>query len=164
LISLVVAHDKNSGIGLNNQLPWGKPFAEDMRWFREHTLGKTVVMGRNTFESIGSPLKGRNSIILTKNPNYPVNQFEKCYLATSINHLIKFYYSEPFELVVIGGAQVYNLFLPYVSRFYVTEVDAQYKCDAYFSTHRNLKLKETYSKTTYDDKADVNLTFRIYQK
>ena len=164
MISLIVAHDQNFGIGINNALPWGKPFAEDMKWFREHTLNKSIVMGRRTFESIGKPLPKRKSIILTKDSNYPVDQYDNCYLATSINRLINFYSSNSFELVVIGGAQVYKAFLPYASLLYVTEIHEKYQCDTRFSSYKNYKLKLLSSKEVYDDNTGVNMTFKIYEK
>lgn len=163
MISLIVAHDKNYGIGLNNGLPWGKPFAEDMKWFREHTLNKSIVMGRKTFESIGKPLPKRKSIILTKDYNYPVEQYENCFLSTSINRLINFYSSNSFELVAIGGAETYKAFIPYATRLYVTEIHDSYKCDTYFSSYQNYNFKQNYTENAIDDKTGVSMTFKIYE-
>lgn len=164
MISLIVAHSVDYGIGLNNDLPWGKPFAEDMKWFRQHTLNKSIVMGRRTLESIGKPLPKRKSIILTKNSNYSVEQYDNCYLATSINRLVNFYSSNSFELIVIGGAQVYKAFLPYVSRLYITEIHKSYQCDTYFPCYKENNFKLISSTDAHDDNSCVNMTFKIYEK
>ncbi len=131
-IALIVARARNGVIGQNNQLPWRLP--EDLRYFKRITLGKPVIMGRNTWESLGKPLPGRDNIVITRNNSFyahgatVVNDMETALLlADSLAAA-----SGAEEIMVIGGAQIYAEALPYVTRAYVTEVDADIDGDAFF--------------------------------
>lgn len=131
--ALIVAMARNRVIGRNNQLPWYLP--EDLRYFKRVTLGKPVVMGRLTFESIGRPLPGRMNIVVSRNPQWPaplgvvrVDSLEQA-LATATAQAEL---DGQDEVVVIGGAQLYALALPQVDRLYITQVHAEVAGDAYF--------------------------------
>lgn len=125
-ISLIVAMAKNRVIGTDNQLPWHLP--ADLRHFKSLTLGKPIVMGRKTYESIGKPLPGRTNIILTQQPNYHA---EGCLVVHSIDAVLSAA-NDTVELMIIGGSTIYAEFLPLAQKIYLTEIDAEIVGDAYF--------------------------------
>lgn len=126
LISLIVAMAQNGVIGRGNSLPWRLP--EDLRRFKQFTLGKPVLMGRKTFESIGAPLSGRSNLVLTRDKSWfangviAVHSVEAALLQTRTCD----------ELVAIGGAEIYRLLLPLARRIYLTHVHADVDGDTYF--------------------------------
>jgi dihydrofolate reductase len=126
LISLIVAMAQNGVIGRDNALPWRLP--EDLKRFKEFTLGKPILMGRKTFEAIGRPLPGRANLVLTRDRDWratgviPVHSVEAALLQTRTCD----------ELVAIGGAEIYRLLLPLARRIYLTHVHADVPGDTYF--------------------------------
>jgi dihydrofolate reductase len=130
MISLIVALDKQGCIGKDNQLLCHIP--EDLRYFKQKTIGKVVIMGRNTFESIGKALPNRTNIVLTKDPTFSP---DGCYIYDSIEDIIHEYNSYALpdeEVLIIGGAKTYGQFLPYADRIYITNIDHVFEGDAYF--------------------------------
>jgi len=128
MISMISAVAENLVIGNKNTLPWHMP--ADFKYFKEATLGKTVVMGLNTFKSIGEkPLPGRKHVILNNDINYvsPVD----CVVAHSIEEAVEITKNEP-EVMICGGASVYKQFLPLAQKLYITEVHAKPEGDTYF--------------------------------
>jgi len=130
--SLMVAMAQNRIIGRNNKLPWYLP--EDLKYFRQVTMGKPIIMGRKTFESIGKPLPGRTNIVVTRNPNWK----QAGVIATDTLQMA-FSRGESAaelnggnEVVVIGGGQLYQEALTLVDRMYITKVHAEVKGDAWF--------------------------------
>lgn len=116
IVSLVVARADNGVIGKDNALPWHLP--ADLRHFKRLTLGKPVIMGRRTFESIGKPLPGRENIVLTRDPDW---RAEGVTVAAGLDIALA---NDVAEVSVIGGAQVYAVALPLADRIYLTEVHA----------------------------------------
>ncbi|HTR01353.1 MAG TPA: type 3 dihydrofolate reductase [Candidatus Acidoferrum sp.] len=141
-ISLVVAAARNRAIGFNNKMPWHLP--EDLKYFKRVTMGKPVIMGRNTFESIGKPLPGRPNIVISRNGDYKA---EGITLAHSLDEALsaarKLLPSGMDEVMVIGGAQIYAQALPQADRLYLTEVDAEPQADAFFPTISRNEWRET---------------------
>lgn len=125
-ISLIAAMSQNGVIGRNNQLPWHLP--EELKHFRTTTAGKPVLMGRKTFESIGKPLPGRHNIILTQDQNFSA---AGCTVVHSLEAGLKAA-GEVEELMIIGGAKVYELCLPIVSRLYLSIIQETVEGDTYF--------------------------------
>lgn len=133
-IALIVARTRNGVIGRDNSMPWHLP--EDLRYFKRVTLGKPVIMGRNTWESLGKPLPGRDNIVITRNTVYHADG------ATVVNSLdAALRLADTLatargvdEIQIIGGAQVYAEALPYVQRAYITEIDADIDGDTCFPT------------------------------
>lgn len=125
-LSLIAAMDEERLIGAHNNLPWRLP--ADMQWFRAQTMGKPVLMGRNTFASIGKPLPGRKNIVLSRNPKLCI---EGCTIIHSLDALDKVADGAD-EVMVIGGAEVYALTLPLADRLYLTTIDASFEGDAWF--------------------------------
>lgn len=144
IISMIVAHDDNNTIGLDNKLPWHIP--EDMVHFKEKTMGKPVIMGRKTFDSIGKPLKGRRNIVITRNPDYIVDGIE---VAFSLEEAIKLAGDVP-EIMIIGGTQIYEQALPLTRKLYVTKVEGVYEGDTKFPDYSNswISLRSRYTETS----------------
>ena len=126
IISIIAGMDKNRLIGQGNQLPWRLP--ADLKHFRRHTLGKPVLMGRKTHESIGKRLPKRTNIILTSDHDY---QATGCIVAHSIEEAMDTA-SGSKEIMVIGGASIYELFLPKADRLYLTCIHDCFEGDVYF--------------------------------
>lgn len=126
MISLIVAYDKNRVIGYNNSMPWYLP--EDLKYFKETTMGKPMIMGRKTFESIGRVLPGRRSIVVTRNSDYSHEGIE---VANSLEEAIKMA-GDVEEIMVLGGAQIFKASLPIADRLYITLIDEEFEGDTYF--------------------------------
>lgn len=131
-LAIIVAQAENRVIGINNNLPWHLP--EDLRYFKQVTMGKPIIMGRKTFESIGRPLPGRTNIVVSRDTTYRpenvkvVNSLEAAKaLAESICMV-----NGCDEAMVIGGSEIYAQALPMIDRLYLTQVHASVEGDAYF--------------------------------
>lgn len=125
-LSAIVAMSKNRVIGKNNLLPWYLP--ADLKHFKEITLGKPILMGRKTFESIGRPLPGRLNIVITRNINYKA---PGCVVMYSIDAALASI-SENEEAFIIGGAALFSQLLPRIERLYLTIIHEDFKGDAFF--------------------------------
>jgi len=156
MLSIIVAMANNQVIGKDNALPWHYP--EDLRYFKEVTLNKTVIMGSKTYDSIltslKKPLPNRHHVILTrKGENYPgVETY------ASVDELLKVYQTKDEEVFVIGGASVYEQFLPFVNRLYITHINQTYEGDTYFPPID----KEAF--VLVSERVSGELTFSIYER
>ena len=127
-LALIAARARNGVIGLDNRMPWHLP--EDLAYFKRVTLGKPVVMGRKTFESIGRPLPGRLNIVVTRNPGW---QAAGVQVAHSLDAALALAAEAvPEEIMLIGGAELYRQALPQADVLYLTEIDAEFAGDAFF--------------------------------
>lgn len=133
-VSLVVAVAENGVIGRANALPWHLP--DDLRYFKRVTLGKPIVMGRRTFESIGRPLPGRHNIVLTRDPAWTADGVTTVH---GLREALQVARAEAAgdgdgdpEVMVIGGADIFALALPLADRLYLTEVKGRPDGDTYF--------------------------------
>lgn len=131
-LSMIVAVAENGVIGRNNALPWYLP--NDLKYFKQTTMGKPVIMGRKTYESIGKPLPGRTNIVITRQADYQpegvkvVNSVEAAReLAESVCLI-----DGQEEAMIMGGAEIYTVALPHTDRLYLTEVHADVEGDAFF--------------------------------
>ena len=126
LLSIIVAFDENRLIGKNNQLPWHLP--ADLKHFKQITMGHHMIMGRKTFESIGKPLPGRTSVIITRQTDYVqegcvvVNTLEQAMIACK----------DQKEIFVIGGAQIFECTLPLADKLYITKIHHTFEGDTWF--------------------------------
>ena len=129
-MNLIAAVDRNWAIGYQNKLLTSIP--EDMKFFRQTTTGKVVVMGRKTLESFPGkkPLKNRTNIVLTKNPSYQVEGAVVVHTMEELHEELKKYNSE--DIFVIGGESIYRLLLDECDRAYITKIEYAYTADAYF--------------------------------
>lgn len=126
MLSIIVARAKNHIIGKENQLPWHLP--ADLAWFRENTLGKPVVMGRKTYESIGRLLPKRPNIIVSRQ-GFCV---EGAHCATNLTQALEIARSFGEEVMIIGGGEIFREMLPLADRLYLTEVQAEVEGDTHF--------------------------------
>lgn len=124
--SIVVAASANNVIGVGGGLPWRLP--EDLRKFREITMGKPMIMGRATYESIGRALPGRKSIVLTRQGDF---EADGCEVVATIEAAIEAA-GDAEEVMVIGGGEIYRQFLPHCDRIYLTRVQAEIVGDTRF--------------------------------
>ena len=159
-ISLIAAMADNRVIGIENRLPWKLP--ADMQWFRRHTLGKPIVMGRKTFESFGGrSLPDRHNIVISRDPRY---RLDNASVAHSIDEALALA-GDVEEVMIIGGASFYAQMLPQADRLYLTYVHAALKGDAWFpeadfSQWRELERQDRPA----DDKNAYAHSFVIYAR
>lgn len=153
-ISLVVAMSENRVIGQAGQLPWR--LSKDLQHFKALTMGKPIVMGRITFESIKKPLPGRTNIILTSDESFHA---PGCIVLHSKEAVLKYCQNEP-EIMIVGGARVYDLFLPQVQSIYLTIVHTEIKGDAFFPQLDMQAWEEINREAHYqDDKNEYDMSF-----
>lgn len=160
-ISLIVAMAKQGVIGSNNQLPWQMP--ADLAYFKRQTLGKPILMGRSTFESIGRPLPGRLNIVLSRDAS---RQIEGVAMVTSVEDALHLANTAAHqELMVIGGGQVYALALPMASKLYVTRIDVQVDGDAVFPEWNEKEWELTMCDSHQSDEHnEYNYIFEVWQR
>lgn len=125
-VSLIVAMDENNLIGSNNGLPWQMP--ADLAFFKRTTMGKPIVMGRKTFESIGKPLAGRRNIVVTRDPSFSA---EGCDVVNSIEAAIALCQDDE-EVMLIGGASLYQQSFELATDLYITRIHHQFDGDTWF--------------------------------
>ncbi len=159
MISIIVAASTNNVIGVDGDLPWKLP--EDLRRFKRLTMGKPIVMGRRTWESIGRPLPGRQNIVLTGQARFDAagcdvvaSPAEALAVAGNAN-----------EIMITGGSQVYALFLPNAGRLYLTRGHAEIDGDTYFPEidERQWRLVDSEAHEA-DDENQFACEFRTYER
>lgn len=128
MLSIIVAVAKNNVIGKDNKLIWHLP--ADLKRFKELTTGKTIIMGRKTFESLGRVLPNRKHIVLTKNKSWKYDD-SQVKVITSIDELEKEIKDEE-ENFVIGGASIYKMLMPYANKMYITKIEEEFEGDTFF--------------------------------
>ena len=160
-MKLIVAADRNWAIGKNNKLMWSIP--ADMKFFRETTQGKVVIMGRKTLESFpqGQPLKNRVNIVITRNPSYKVKD---AVVVHSVEEAIKESRKYDGDVFVIGGESIYRAMLPYCDTALVTRIDYAYEADTWFP---NLDEDEEWELTDEGEEQtcfDLEYAFTRYER
>lgn len=155
-VSMIAAVGKNLELGKNNNLIWH--FKEDMKFFKDTTMGHTVVMGRKTFESLPKALPGRKNIVISSNAQY---QAQGATVVTSVEEALQIADNE--EIFVIGGGKIYAEFLPYADKLYLTEIDAECEdADTYFPKfNKSEYIKEIIN---YYDIDGVEFYHVVYKK
>nr|MDD5838297.1 dihydrofolate reductase [Eubacteriales bacterium] len=155
-VSMIAAVGKNLELGKNNDLIWH--FREDMKFFKDTTMGHTVVMGRKTFESLPKALPGRKNIVISSNAEY---QAQGATVVTSVEEALQIADNE--EIFVIGGGKIYAEFLPYADKLYLTEIDAECEdADTYFPQfNKSEYIKEIIN---YYDIDGVEFYHVVYKK
>jgi dihydrofolate reductase len=164
-VSLIWAMAENRTIGRNNKLPWHLP--NDLKYFKQLTTGKAVIMGRKTHESIGKPLPNRTNIVISRDKNYfsegvtvvtsldqAIEQAEACSLVNGTD-----------EVIVMGGAEIYKLCLPKADRLYITFVHAKVDGDAFFPDFDLSKFKEIGREEFFADGSNpYDYSFAVFDK
>lgn len=157
-ISMIVAAAKNGTIGNNNELLWHLP--RDFKFFKEHTSGHPIIMGRKTFESIGRPLPGRTNIVISR--NFSANGVEVLDSLEKGLLRAKDIDTDPF---VIGGASIYRQAYPIADKLYLTIVDVELEGDATFDMPSTNEWEEVFSEShEKDDKHSYAFTFKIFER
>jgi dihydrofolate reductase len=136
-ISLIVAMARNRTIGINNTLPWRCP--EDLKRFKALTMGHHMIMGRKTFDSIGKPLPGRTTVVVTRDRNLKI---EGCLIAHSIQDAINACAGDT-EVFIVGGADIYTQSVQMADTLYITEIQQDVNGDAHFPAFDKTQWQET---------------------
>jgi dihydrofolate reductase len=145
MISMIAAMSNDQVIGLNNTMPWHLP--ADLAWFKKNTLHKPIVMGRNTFESIGRPLPERRNIVLTRKLDRDISG---CDLFDSPEGILADTFDEA-EIMITGGAQLYRIFLPMADRLYLTCIDTDLQGDTHFPDYTQFQWQEIFRESHQAD-------------
>lgn len=130
MISCIVAVDNNQGIGFQGSMPWPH-LKGDMKWFKQKTTNQIIIMGRKTWQSIGSKnLPNRINIVISSNF---IQEADRCFSSPdkALDFCNLFYPNK--EIFIIGGSTIYDHFLKSIQRFYITEIDQTYECDTFFN-------------------------------
>ena len=160
-VKLIVAKANNNAIGKGNDLIWHLP--EDLKFFKRTTLGHTLIMGRKTFESIGKPLPGRTTIIVTRDKSYRV---ENCKIAYSLEEALQLVENDDSPFIA-GGASIYEQALEknIIEEMIVTDVDESFEGDAFFPEFdKELWTEKSRENHSKDDKNKYNYSFITYCK
>jgi dihydrofolate reductase len=162
MITLITAVDKNFLIGNGIILPWPRLRA-DMDFFRKKTLGKTIVMGAITFESLGKALPDRKNIVLSKGPLKKELDTKNITVFDSIQPVLELAKSE--EIMIIGGRTIYKEFIPYANKIYITFIDSEFEGDVYFPLQNFSDWKKT-EETSHEvgEKTPFKLIFTTFEK
>jgi len=158
-ISLIAAMSRERAIGANNQMLWHLP--KELAHFKRTTLNKTVVMGRKTYESLGRPLPNRRNVILTRQQDLHI---EGCEIVHTVEEALQKYGDE--ELMITGGGEIYELFLPIADRLYLTKVGVDIAhADAYFPEFDEQEFTLTSSEfVESDEKNKYSFTICVYDR
>jgi len=159
ILSMIVAHANNRVIGKNNDMPWYLP--ADLAYFKKTTLGKPIIMGRKTFQSIGRPLPGRKNIVISRDKNYHADGVN---VVNSVDAALALV-SDSEEVMVIGGGAIYQHCLAAAQRLYITHIDATISGDTYFPEYDlNVWQKVSSDIRPRDEKNEYQLDFSVYEK
>ena len=158
-IALIAALADNGVIGKDGDLPWHIP--EDLKHFKAVTMGKPIIMGRKTFTSIGKPLPGRTNVVLTRKEDFAADGVQ---VVHSLAEAFSAAQAEAEEIMVIGGAQVYEEALPRADRLYLTYVHQTVEGDTYFPSFNEGEWRERERRDSYSEKAQTALSFVILER
>lgn len=158
MLSIVVAKGKNNIIGNENKL-----IPSDMKRFTELTTGHVIIMGRKTFESLGRILPNRKHIVFTQNPEFVVKDANVQVVHSMLE--IKEYIDDKNENFVIGGAMIYSLLMPHVTKMYVTEIDKDFEGDTFFpKINLDIWEESNREKGIQDEKNKFDYDFVTYER
>lgn len=158
LVSMIVAMTRNGVIGKDNDMPWYLPM--DLAYFKQTTLGKPIVMGRNTFESIGKPLPGRRNVIVSRSLTQAPVGTE---LVNSPEAALALLQNEA-EVMVMGGGALYQAMLPLTQRLYLTLIEADIEGDTYFPFHAADWQFQSEEIQLADERNQYDCRFQVYEK
>lgn len=157
--SIIVAMDKNRVIGKKNDIPWRIP--NDWEYVKNTTKGHTIILGRKNFESIGRVLPNRSNIILTRDTNFTYKECEIVHSLRDVFELCK----KRKEIFIFGGEQIYNMFLPYVEKIYITKIHHEFEGDTFFPEVNFDEWKEvSVEKGILNAKNPYNYYFHVYER
>ena len=161
MLSIIVAKAKNNVIGKENKLLWHLP--EDLKKFKELTTGHVIIMGRKTFESLGKILPDRKHVVFTNNPDFKVDN-ENVEIVHSMLQIQEYIENEE-ENFVIGGAMIYNLLMPYVTKLYVTQINKDFEGDTFFpKIDENVWKEVSREKGLKNEENNLDYEFIMYER
>lgn len=164
-LSMIVAAAQNRVIGRDNALPWYLP--NDLKYFKQTTLGKPIIMVRKTYESIGKPLPGRTNIVITRQRDYQPEGVKVVHSVAEARDLAESVclIDGQSEAMIMGGAEIYALALPDADRLYLTEVHADVEGDAYFPEYDKTAWQEV-SRDNFEAEGPnpYNYSFVVYDR
>ncbi|MHC1685393.1 MAG: dihydrofolate reductase [Clostridiaceae bacterium] len=161
MLSIIVATAHNNVIGKDNTLIWHLP--NDLKYFKELTTGKTIIMGRKTFESLPKILPNRKHVVLTRDKNYKVED-ERVEIIYSVEELNKLK-NDSEEHFIIGGAEIYKLLMPLTDKMYITKIDETFEGDAFFPQYSEKDWVVVDKKSgVVDEKNKHPHDFVVYEK
>lgn len=161
MLSIIVAVAENNVIGKDNRLLWR--LSNDLKNFKEITMGHTIIMGRKTFQSLPKVLEGRKHIVLTRDKSFK-SQSEMVEVFNSLEELLKSLDSQT-EYFVIGGGEIYKAFMPYCERLYLTKVKETFQGDTYFPKIDNSQWEKVSKiEGVVDEKNKIPHSFLILEK
>jgi dihydrofolate reductase len=159
ILSMIVAHANNRVIGKNNDMPWHLP--ADLAYFKKTTLGKPIIMGRKTYQSIGRPLPGRKNIVISRDDNFHAEGVE---VVNSVDAALALVVDSA-EVMVIGGGAIYQHCLASAHRLYITHINADIDGDTHFPEYDLTVWQKVASDIRpMDEKNPYQLDFSVYEK
>lgn len=161
MLSIVVAKAKNNIIGKEDKIVWHLP--ADLQHFKELTTGHVIIMGRKTFETLGRVLPNRKHIVFSQNPDFKVKD-ENVQVVHSMLEIQEYIENEE-ENFVIGGAMIYNLLMPHVTKMYVTEIEEEFEGDCFFPRINPAIWKEiAREKGTKNEENNLDYSYVTYER
>ncbi|KTC91045.1 dihydrofolate reductase [Fluoribacter dumoffii] len=158
MISIIAAIDEAGGLGLNNQLLCHLP--ADLQYFKSMTMGKPIIMGRKTFESIGKPLPGRLNVVISRS----IASIEGVVVCDSLDKAIEQTKEFP-EIMVIGGAEIFSATMNKATRLYITQIHHQFKADVFFpEINQSIWHCQDKQFRQHDGKNTYDMTFYLYER
>ena len=164
MISLIAAIGKNNELGKDKGLVWDMP--TDLKYFRDKTKGRTVIMGRKTFESVGHPMPKRRNIIITRDKNYKAEGIEVVHSLEEALNLEKTAIRNNEEIFIIGGEEIFKQAMSVTDRLYITHIDAEDKdADTFFPEIIPIVWNEiSHEEHKKDSENPFDYTFSVYEK
>ena len=162
ILCAIAAMSENRVIGKENKLPWHIP--EDLQYFKEMTLGKIIIMGRKTFESIGRPLPKRKNIVITRQKNFDAKGAE---VFENLDQTLAFAEKnsqEAKEVFIVGGAEIYKLALPKIQKFYTTIIHKNFDGDAFFPEFEKDFKKISERKSSQENPERLIFSFEVWER
>lgn len=158
-MKIILAVDENWGIGKNNKMLFH--LKKDLKHFKDTTIGNIVIMGRNTYESIGQALPSRENIVLTRNPDYEAKNVK---VFNNPDDILSYTKESKKEIFVIGGQEIVDIFLPYVNEAIITKIKAKKDADTYLHNFDQDKDFEIVSKSQDHEEDGIHFSYVTYRR
>lgn len=158
MLSMIVATTKEGVIGKEGVLAWRIP--TDLQYFKKVTMGKTMIMGRKTFESLPGMLPGRKHVVLTRNKELTFP--DGVVVLHDVEEVMK-YKNLPEEVMIIGGGELFRYFLPHCEKLYITYVNKEFQGDTHFPLEKLTDFTEIFRETALDEHSGIELDFTVYE-
>lgn len=162
-IILIACMDAQRGIGLNNDMPWGR-FKEDMRRFKEATIGHPVIMGRKTFESLPAPLAERVNLVVTRQLDLIDRNGRLLGQMSSVCEAVTVGRAFHDDVYIIGGGEIYKQSIHFATKLVLTHIDKVYGCDTFFPEVDPTIWRTAESMTKYSEEVGAAVTFATYER